>query len=52
MTKVTTNMLAGGGSAGQVLTSTGAASALPATPFTYLQINIDGTNYKIPVYNN
>lgn len=30
----------------------GVASALPAAPFTYLQINIDGTNYKIPVYNN
>ena len=30
----------------------GAASALPAAPATYLQINISGTFYKIPVYNN
>lgn len=30
----------------------GAASALPAAPFTYLTIDIDGSVYKIPVYNN
>ena len=29
----------------------GTASALPAAPFTYLTVDIDGTNYKIPVYN-
>jgi hypothetical protein len=29
----------------------GAASALPATPVGYLQINIGGTNYKLPYYN-
>lgn len=30
----------------------GAASALPAAPHTYLTVDIDGTVYKIPVYNN
>jgi hypothetical protein len=30
----------------------GGASALPAAPFTYLKIKIDGATYKIPVYNN
>jgi len=30
----------------------GAASALPANPFTYLKIKIDSATYKIPVYNN
>ena len=30
----------------------GSATALPAQPFTYLSIDIDGTVYKIPVYNN
>jgi len=29
----------------------GAASALPATPVGYVQISIQGTNYKIPYYN-
>jgi hypothetical protein len=29
----------------------GGATALPALPATYLTIGIDGTNYKIPVYN-
>lgn len=39
---------------GNIASSAGAAgtaSALPATPFTYLIIKIDGDNYKIPVYN-
>ena len=30
----------------------GAASALPANPFTYIRIKLDGVNYKIPVYNS
>lgn len=30
----------------------GVASALPAAPFTYIRIQLDGVNYKIPVYNN
>lgn len=29
----------------------GGALALPATPYTYLTISINGTNYKVPVYN-
>lgn len=29
----------------------GSAAALPSQPFTYLTIDIDGTIYKIPVYN-
>jgi hypothetical protein len=42
-------------SAGNIASTVGAAgtaSALPATPFTYLKIQIDGSTYKIPVYNN
>lgn len=31
--------------------SAGGASALPSLPFTYLTISINGTPYKIPVYN-
>ncbi len=31
--------------------TTGAGSALPADPAGYLQISINGTNYKIPYYN-
>jgi hypothetical protein len=31
--------------------SAGTANALPANPFTYLTIQLDGVNYKIPVYN-
>lgn len=30
----------------------GGAAVLPAAPFTYLKIKIDGVVYKIPVYNN
>ena len=29
----------------------GGASGLPATPVTYLRISINGTEYKIPLYN-
>lgn len=29
----------------------GVALALPAAPYTYLTISINGTNYKVPVYN-
>jgi hypothetical protein len=29
----------------------GGASALPATPLTYLTVNINGTQYKVPCYN-
>ena len=32
--------------------ATGAASALPALPVGYLQVDIGGTLYKIPYYNN
>ncbi len=42
-------------SAGNIINTVGAAggaSALPATPFTYLKIQLDGATYKIPVYNN
>jgi hypothetical protein len=42
-------------SAGNIASTVGAAggaAALPATPFTYLRIQIDGASYKIPVYNN
>lgn len=42
-------------SSGNVASTVGAAggaSALPAAPFTYLKIQIDGAAYKIPVYNN
>lgn len=42
-------------SAGYIASTVGAAggaSALPAAPFTYLKIKIDGAVYKIPVYNN
>lgn len=42
-------------SAGYIASTVGAAggaSALPAAPFTYLKIKIDGATYKIPVYNN
>jgi hypothetical protein len=42
-------------SAGNIINTVGAAgaaSALPATPYTYLKIQIDGSTYKIPVYNN
>lgn len=31
--------------------TTGSASALPADPQGYLEINLNGTNYKIPFYN-
>src|SRR5262249_36006622 len=30
----------------------GGATALPATPVGYLIINVEGTNRKIPYYNN
>lgn len=33
-------------------TGGGGAAALPALPWNYLIIKIDGANYKIPVYNN
>lgn len=29
----------------------GPSSALPATPYTYVTIKLNGTSYKIPVYN-
>lgn len=32
--------------------SAGVATALPAAPFTYLVIQLNGTDYKIPVYSN
>lgn len=31
--------------------SDGAAAGLPATPENYLKINVNGTDYKIPLYN-
>ena len=45
------NVLSSGNIIGTV-GAAGAASALPANPFTYLKIQIDGSTYKIPVYNN
>lgn len=32
--------------------ATAGGATLPAAPFTFLIIKIDGTNYKIPVYNS
>lgn len=39
-------------STGNVVSSAvgGSADAIPSKPFTYLKINIDGTEYKIPVF--
>ena len=31
--------------------SSGAASSLPSTPAAYLSIAINGTKYKLPLYN-
>jgi len=42
-------------SAGYISSTVGAAgsaSPLPSAPVTYLMIQLDGTTYKIPVYNN
>lgn len=39
------------GNTSSTVGAAGAASALPAAPFTYLIIKIDGNNYKVPVYN-
>lgn len=44
------NVLSSGNTANTV-GATGGASALPANPSTYLIIQVDNTNYKIPVYN-
>lgn len=41
-------------SSGNIASTVGAAgvaSPLPAAPVTYLIVKLDGTNYKIPVYN-
>lgn len=41
----------GTGIAATTVGAAGGASALPATPVTYLIVNINNTLYKIPVYN-
>jgi hypothetical protein len=37
---------------GTTVGATGAASVLPAMPVGYLQIDVNGTLYKMPYYNN
>lgn len=41
-----------GASIASTVGAAGAGSALPATPVGYLVVNIGGTNYKLPYYNN
>lgn len=38
------------GSTSSTVGAAGAASALPATPTGYIEVNIDGTVYKVPYY--
>jgi hypothetical protein len=40
-----------GGKNSQTIGPAGTAAALPALPFTYLKIIIDGNTYKIPCYS-
>jgi hypothetical protein len=40
------------GNISQTVGAAGVASVLPAQPFTYLKIKIDGVTYKIPVYQD